>query len=193
VDAYRGIEIAARRDGDEAPARELVADVELLVTGVDGRGVGEHPHLNEVDVVGLAVVDLGVADAPPGAHPLGQAGVDHATVALRIGVLQLTVEHPGDDLHVTVRVGGEARTGSDPIVVAHHQEAVACVRRVPVGPEAEAVLAVQPIDAGVISGGSGANVDRSHHCICNYPGERCIPSEVARSRVWNCWIASSSS
>src|SRR3546814_5171087 len=53
------------------------------------------------------VVLLGVQDAGAGAHPLGQARVDHALVALGVLVHEGALKHPGDDLHVTVRMGLE--------------------------------------------------------------------------------------
>jgi hypothetical protein len=34
------------------------------------------------------------------------------------------VQHPGDDLHVAVRVGLEAGPGPDPVVVVDEQQAV---------------------------------------------------------------------
>ena len=73
--------------------------------------VGRHPHLHEVDVVVAARVHLRVPDPRAGAHPLSEARVEDAAVALGVLVLELAAEHPGDDLHVLVRVGGEAGAG----------------------------------------------------------------------------------
>ena len=58
--------------------------------------------------VGARVL-FGVADAAARAHALRETGPDHAVVALAVAVLERTVEHPRDDLHVLVRVAGRSR------------------------------------------------------------------------------------
>ena len=66
---------------------QLEIGSELLITRIDALAVGQHPHLDEVDVTGRGVVLLRVVDPAPGAHPLGQAGVDQTLVAEGVLVL----------------------------------------------------------------------------------------------------------
>src|SRR6185312_2689169 len=105
------------------------------------------PHLHQVRLLLLRVVDLGVEDARARAHALGQPRVDDPLVAHRVLVLELAADHPGHDLHVAVRVRGEARRRADVVLDVDEQEPVMSVRRVPMGAEAEAVPSVEPVDA----------------------------------------------
>ncbi len=57
-------------------------------------------------------------------------GVDHAVGADAVAVLELALEHPGDDLHVGVRVRAEAATAVHDVVVVDEQQAVVGVRGV---------------------------------------------------------------
>ena len=108
----------ARRDRHQAATVELAVDVELLVAGVD-RSVSGRTHIcTKCTSASAAGVHLRVPDPRAGAHPLGQARVQQAPVALGVLVLELAVEHPRDDLHVLVRVGAEARARDDAVVVA---------------------------------------------------------------------------
>jgi hypothetical protein len=59
-------------------------------------------------------------------------------------VRQLAPDDPGDDLGVAVRMLVEAGAGREPLLVAGDQRAEAEVVRVVVGPEGEAVTAVDP-------------------------------------------------
>ena len=74
-------------------------------------------------------------------------------------MLEFTREHPGDDLHVAVRVGVEARAAADDVVVVDEQQSVAGVARVVVVPEAERMVGVQPADVGGEAIGRPADVD----------------------------------
>src|SRR2546429_10013599 len=65
--------------------------------------------------------------------------IDDAVVAEGVLVLELAVEHPGDDLHVLVRVGGEPGAAPHGVVVEDEQEPVVRVGGVVVAAEAEAV------------------------------------------------------
>jgi hypothetical protein len=105
------------------------------------------------------VVLLGVQDAGAGAHPLGEAGVDHAIVAGGVLVDQRSPHHPGDDLHVLVRVGLEAATGDDDVVVVDQQQPVVGVVAVVVVAEREGVLGVQPAEVGLETVVRVADVD----------------------------------
>ena len=105
-----------------------------------------------------------MADATAGAHALGEARVGHAVRADRVAVLELTVEHPRDDLHVAVAVCAEPAGGRDAIVVGHDQQTVARVACVVVLSEAEAVPAVEPTDVGVEARARGPVVNRGGRC-----------------------------
>ena len=161
VDRDRTLVPLARRHHHEAAAGERVVEVSLLVARLDAVRVGEHPHLHEMHVGGRAGVHLRVADARARAHPLGEAGVDHAVGAGAgaVAVAELAVEHPGHDLHVAVAVRPESATGADGVVVVDDQEPVTDVARVVVRPEAEAVPGVEPVEVGVESAARGAHVD----------------------------------
>ena len=85
---------------------------------------------------------------------------------------QRALQHPGDDLHVAVRVGLEAGARVDDVVVVDQQQAVVGVARVVVLAERERVLGVEPaevalgpvvgpadVDLGGPLGGGGAHGD----------------------------------
>ena len=151
----------------ERAGQQVGVDLALRVAGLDAVRVGHHPHLHEVHGVGVAVareapavVLLRVQDAGAGAHPLRQPRVDHARVARGVLVHQRPAQHPGDDLHVAVRVGVEPGAGRDDVVVVHQQQPVVGVRGVVVAAERERVVRVEPGDAGGEAVGRAADVDR---------------------------------
>ena len=98
-------------------------------------------------------------DAAAGAHPLRQPRVDHAVVAGGVLVDQGALEHPGDDLHVLVRVGVEPGAGVDDVVVVDQQQPVVGVGRVVVVAEGERVLGVQPPELALVAVLGAADVD----------------------------------
>ena len=149
VDRDRAVVSLARRDRPQPALVELGVDVALLVTGRDAVGVGRHPHLDEVHVLDGGRVLLRVPDAGSRAHALREAGVELAVIALGVVVHEPALEHPGDDLHVLVRVSAEAGAGLHAVVVRDEQQAVVRVGRVVVVPEAEAMAAVEPVDLRV--------------------------------------------
>src|SRR3954469_177103 len=154
-------------DRHEAAGEQGVVDLELLVAGGDPALVGQDPHLDEVHrvAVGVAalqppgVVLLAVLDPGAGAHPLSQAGVDDAVVARGVLVHQGALHHPGDDLHVAVRVGLEPEARRHDVVVVDQQQPVVLVVVVVVVAEREGVLAVQPPDLGAEPIVGAADVD----------------------------------
>jgi hypothetical protein len=136
------------RDRHETAGEQVVLDLKLLVTRSDTGLVGHDPHLHEMHRVAVLrsaveaprVVLLGVLDAGPSTHPLGEAGVDDAGVTGRILVDQRTLQHPGDDLHVLVGMGVETHPRPDDVVVVDQQQAVTGVRGVVLAAERERVL-----------------------------------------------------
>src|SRR3954465_9594637 len=170
VDADRGGAAMlghAGGDRDQPAGEQGVVDLELLVAGGDAAPVGDDPHLDEVHRVaggGAAlqapgVVLLAVQDPGAGAHPLGQARVDDAVVPGGVLVHQRALHHPGDDLHVPMRVGLEAEARRHDVVVVDQQQPVVLVVVVVVVAEREGVLAVQPPDLGAEPLVGAADVD----------------------------------
>ena len=74
-------------------------------------------------------------------------------------MLELAIEHPRHDLHVTVRMGLEAGAARDSVVVQHEELPMVGVVRGVVAPEAEGVLRVEPAGAGVEPVGRRSDVD----------------------------------
>ena len=109
--------------------------------------------------VGLRLVELAVPDPRAGAHPLDLSGPDDRSVAEAVAVLERTVQHVGDDLHVAMRVGAEPFPGCDAILVDHAQRAEVDVLRVVVLAEREGVPAIQPVDPGMPSFSRAADGD----------------------------------
>ena len=149
-------------DRDQSTFAQRVVHIELLVAGLDAGRVGHHPHLDEVHGVLGAVVHFGVHDPGPGAHALSEPGVEHAVVAGGVTMGEFAIQHPGDDLHVSMPVRAEAGSWGDPVVVRDDQEAVADVCWVVMWAEAEAVSRVEPSGVGVEALVGGADVDGGH-------------------------------
>ncbi len=139
----------ARSDRNQSPTCEFSTDVELLVARIDRLGVGNHPHLDEVDVVGRAGVLLRMPDPATGAHALRQPRIDQPLVALGVLVLQLTVEDPGDDLHVSMGMRLEAGATGNTVVVQHQELPVVGVVGVMVPTETERMLGIEPAGPGM--------------------------------------------
>ena len=57
----------------------------------------------------------------PRAHALNIAGVDDRPIAHAVLVLECTVEHVTDDLHVVVAMGREPAVRCDRVIVDHAQ------------------------------------------------------------------------
>jgi hypothetical protein len=75
-------------------------------------------------------VHLAVTDAAAGVHHLQLAGVQVGRAAGGVAVTQRAAHHVGDDLHVAMRVRGEAGVRRDAVLVDHAQRAVAHPARV---------------------------------------------------------------
>src|SRR5262249_49804808 len=91
-------------------------------------------------------VELAVLDARPRRHALHVAGPDHRAGAEAVLVLERSLEHVRQDLHVAVAVRAEAGARLHAVVVDHTQRAEAHVLRVVVVPEREGVAAVEPAE-----------------------------------------------
>lgn len=152
------------RHGHQTPARQRVVDRPLLVRRRQSGLVGDHPHLHQAHPLRPAarvqhVVGLGVHDAAPGAQPLHHTRDDHTAVAGGVLVGQAALEHPGDDFHVTVRVGRETGTLGHGELVERHQQPEVGVRGVVEVAERERVPRVEPFARAREPFGSPPDVD----------------------------------
>ena len=109
VDPHRGVEVGDAGDHRHQPGagRERVDVVLLRTTGRARarRAAATSARTASARLRPGCVVALRVQHPAARAHPLHQAGVDDAGVAVRVLVDQAALEHPGDDLGVAVRVG----------------------------------------------------------------------------------------
>lgn len=150
-----------------------MVDLELFVTGRNTGFVGNDPHLDEVHrvavLVGMGtgdtaqtprVVLLGVQDAGARAHPLSQARVDDPGMPHRILMNQRTLQHPGDDLHVLMRVGVETHPRNDDVIVVDHQHPVVGIGGVVVAAEREGMLGIEPACVGLEAVVGPADIQR---------------------------------
>src|ERR1700730_9549056 len=109
-----------------------------------------------------------MANAGARAHALRETRIQLAVIALGVVVIEAAREHPGDDLHVLMRVGTETGAGLDAVVVRHEQQPVVRVGRVVMLAEAEAVPAVEPVEFGVVARVGAANVDHAHLLLLRF-------------------------
>src|SRR6185436_2970104 len=133
----------------QAAALVLGLEVLLLVRRRNAHLVGLDPDLQEVGDALLLVVELAVAHAAAGAHPLHVAGDDGGTRPHRVLMAERAFQHVADDLRVAMTVGAEALAGLHPVLVDHPQRAVAHVPGVVVVGEGERVVGVEPAVVGV--------------------------------------------
>ena len=110
-------------------------------------------------------------------------GIDQAVVPLRVLVHQLSAQHPGDDLHVPVRVRLEAAARRHDVVVVDQQQTEVGVARVVVLAERERVLGVQPAEVGGEPVAGPAYVDRGcQQCHGIHPSEPCCYADTVAER-----------
>ena len=95
---------------------------------------------------GLLIRGIEFAMPDPGSrrHPLHIARPDHRTGAKAVLVLQSTVQDIGEDLHIAVRMGWEAASRRDLVLVDDAERSEAHVRWVMVVAKRKAVLAIEP-------------------------------------------------
>jgi len=85
-------------------------------------------------------------------------------------MLKTTAEYPCLDLHVSVPMGSETAAGCHPIIIRDDQQAMAVVCGFLVGPETEAVAAVEPTHFSGVSVSCGADDDRAEHGDSSWGG-----------------------
>ena len=80
------------------------------------------PHLDEPHRIGVGGVLLRVPGAGAKRHPLGGTSGQHDQFVVTpqvVGVLEQTLDHIGDALHVPVRMHRPGHAGDEPVVVEH--------------------------------------------------------------------------
>ena len=87
-----------------------------------------------------------MADTRSGAHALHVARLDDRAGADRVAVLERAVEDIGNDLHIGMAMGREARPGDHLVLIDHPQRTEAHMGRVVILPEGKAVLGIEPVD-----------------------------------------------
>jgi hypothetical protein len=120
VDGHAAVPPVAR--ADEIQPRLALGDRGqrlLLVARGDAALLRHDPDLEEVDGLGLARIIFAMLDARAGRHALELAGADHRTGADAVLMFERAFQHVGDDLHVGMRVAGEASTRDNSVLVDH--------------------------------------------------------------------------
>ena len=152
VDPDGGVRLATRRKREQLVDLMSALTSRLLVQA-GGRSCRAVPTSAAGAAIRLTRVLLRVADAAPRADALRDVA---AAIMPSLPSLsrcdERAVEHPGDDLHVAVRMRAEAAAGRDHVVVQYEQQTVVRVVRVVVLAEAEAVPRVEPRDLGMEAG-----------------------------------------
>ena len=146
MDRHRAVAAVPRADEPELAALLFGREGFLLVAGLESVALGQDPDLQEVHLVAFGGIELAVANARAGGHPLHVARFYDRAVAHAVLVLQRAVEDVGDDLHVTVAVRIESAGGLDPVLVDDAQGSEAHEARIVVVAERERVAAVQPAE-----------------------------------------------
>src|SRR6266478_34110 len=132
--------------GDEAEVAASCLGWEelLLVAGREPALVGQEPDLQEVYGRLARRVELAVRHAGAGAHPLYLARPDDGPIAHAVLVLESSLEHPGQNLHVPVRVRAEPLARLDAILVDDAQRPETHLPGIVVRGEREGVRGVEP-------------------------------------------------
>src|SRR5262245_38057499 len=130
LDGDRCIMTPPRGNGNPSPSLQFSSYIQLLITRCDAFRIRRDPHLDEMHVFVCLRVHLRVPDPCPGTHALGKSRVEDAGIALRVLMLQFTVEHPGHNLHIVMGMGAESRIGFHHVIVAHQKQSMMGVVRI---------------------------------------------------------------
>src|SRR5260370_13392468 len=128
-----------------------------------------------MDRLGLRGVVLAVSDTRAGAHPLHVARPDDGAGPDRVPVLEATLEHVRDDLHVAMRMGSKPLPRLYAVFVDDAQRAKVRVFGIVVVGEGKSMTRVQPAVDGMAALFCRSN---GHHgCLCCLPrvSSRCLP------------------
>ena len=184
------------RSGDHVQPRYAVRHLRqrlLLIARRNALAVGQQPDLQQMHRIGLAGIELAVADAGAGAHALGFAGADHGAAADAVLVLQCAIQDVGHDLHIVVRVRREPATAGNAILVDHAQRPETHDLGIIIVAERETVRRLQPAMIGaatvfgfavqigghvIVSGWSGCSRYGGGRKACQM--RRCCSSHIKR-------------
>ena len=95
----------------------------MLRIGFSERAPGDDPDLEEVRRFRADGLNS-LCTTPVPARMLNLSRADHRAVAQAVAVLERTVEHIREDLHVAVRMCAKASARLHPVVIDHAQRAV---------------------------------------------------------------------
>lgn len=121
----------------------------LRVSGFGTLVVRDDPDLEQVDGFVGGRIELTVLDPRAGGHVLNITGLDDATVAHGVAVLEGAGKNVRDDLHVPVGMGAEAHAGLDRVVVDDSKGSEPHPFGIVVIGEAERVACIEPSVIGV--------------------------------------------
>jgi hypothetical protein len=126
-----------------------VLDGEFLVSWLCVSLLGSDPNLEKVDWFGGRGVELRMSDSGSGGHVLEFTGLDDATIAHGVLMLELAGNDVGNDFHAGVRMFAKALVGSDGIIIDHAEGLEPREGRVIVITEGKGVPGVEPAVIGV--------------------------------------------
>lgn len=144
VDPYPCIIRIWRQDLKKSILFIFLPDGNLVVAGCNVAFVREHPYLKEFDrFVGVLVV-FAVLDAGTSAHHLDISFSDDGTISHAVVVLQVALQWDADDFHIIMRVGTEAHTPADGVIIQDAEGTEMHPLWVVVACEAERVVTFKP-------------------------------------------------
>src|SRR5690606_13593302 len=113
----KGFAAFAGGDGVEPVPQGRVVDDPVFIPGIGATDVGHNPNLEQMNGVRLGAIHLTVANPTASGHTLYDAGPEFTAIAKTIFVDQASIEHPGDDFHIPVRMEAEPGAGGDDVFV----------------------------------------------------------------------------
>src|SRR5262245_61612487 len=117
----RAIATVARGDEPQPPSPVLLWKLALLIARLYALLLWMNPDLQEMGRLSLRWVELAMAHACTGAHPLHFAWDYNRVGASGIFVCELARDNVRDDLHVAVRMCTEALARRNVVLINHAQ------------------------------------------------------------------------
>ncbi len=161
ADFHGAVAPVRRSDQPKFPALLGLAEVFLIVSGLESLFFREHPDLVQMNRFRFRRVEFAVRHAGARAHVLHVARLDHRAVAHTVFMFQGAFEDVRDDFHVAVRVLRKAAAPCDAVVVHYAQRAELRVLGIEVIGEGKSEMRIQPAVVGVAAFFALENVN---HC-----------------------------